>query len=314
MTKAIGVDVAKRALDVAANDQTPVQRFDNSPAGWSELIQWARGHAPAQIVIEATGGYEQGVLAALFEADLPVCHVNPRQVRDFAKATGELAKTDALDARILAQMGALLDLHRYVPPRAAERQLQALVSRRSTLVRMRTAERNRRPQADRVVRASIEEIIEALNQAIQAIEARIHQLLTQASPVAERARHLDQVPGIGQINAAGLLGHIPELGHLNRKAIAKLVGVAPLNRDSGAWRGRRSTWGGRAAARSVLYMATLVAVRYEPGLRTRYERLLAAGKPPKVALVACMRSLLIRINAMLRDGTDWQSDTLLHTG
>lgn len=307
MTQAIGVDVGKHWLDVATGADTRTQRFANTATGWVQLVDWARPVAATQVVVEATGGYEQGVLLALSQAGLPVCQVNPRQARDFAKATGTLAKTDTLDARRLAQMGAALDLHRYTAPSPRQRRLRALVMRRSALVKMRIGERNRRPQADAAVRFSIDEIVDALTQAIQAVEARIEQLLTGELRLARQADHLRHIAGIGQTSAASLLALIPELGRLDRKAIAKLVGVAPLNRDSGALRGQRRTWGGRAPARAALYMATFVAVQHEPSLKAKYQRLKHAGKPPKVALVACMRTLLTRINAMLRDDTPWQS-------
>jgi transposase len=310
MTQAIGIDVSKDFLDVALSGCHEGSRFGNDPDGWRELIAWAQPHQPSQVVVEATGGYERGLLGALAQAGLPVCHLNPRQARDFARATGTLAKTDAVDARGLALMGSVLTLRRYHHPDAAQRELQALVARRSALVRLRTSERNRWRQADASIRFSIDAVLETLQATLEEIERRIQQLLSRQQELAALAERLRQVRGVGAVSAARLRASIPELGQLNRKAISKLVGVSPLNRDSGCWRGRRTTWGGRAAARTALYMATLVAVRHEPALKHRYERLLEAGKPKKVALVACMRSLLTRLNAMLRDEADWQAEPL----
>jgi transposase len=202
-------------------------------------------------------------------------------------------------------------LRRYTAPTPAQQQLQELVARRAVLVNMRAAERNCLHQASVNVRAFIEALLDTLNKQIQHLEAQIGQLLQHELGLAERAARLEQVRGISQTNAASLLAHVPELGHLDGKAIAKLVGVAPLNRDSGTQRGKRKSWGGRAQARKALYMATRVAVQHEPTLKARYQCLLEQGKPKKVATVACMRNLLTRLNAMLRDGSDWQPEAAI---
>ena len=311
MAKAVGIDVSKAVLDVAFEEQGAVRRFANEPDGWAQLIELIHPGEVSQVVLEASGGYEQGVVMALAQSGLPVCQVNPRQARDFARANGALAKTDAIDARMLAQMGATLSLRRYTAPTPAQQELRELVVRRAALVDMRTAERNRLHQACARVRASIEALLETLNTEIKRLEQRIRWLLQEQFGLAERAARLQQVRGISQTNAASLLAHVPELGQLDRKAIAKLVGVAPLNRDSGTQRGKRTSWGGRAQARKALYMATRVAVRHEPSLQDRYQRLLDQGKPKKVATMACMRSLLTRLNAMLRDGSDWQPEAAM---
>mgnify|MGYP000120142141 CR=1 FL=1 len=308
MAKAVGIDVSKAVLDVAFEDEPTTVRFANEPQGWSRLIERIHPDEASQVVLEASGGYEQGVLAALAQAGLPVCHINARQARDFARASGALAKTDAIDARVLAQMGATLTLRRYTAPTPAQQELRALVARRAALVDMRAAERNRLHQASASIRASVEALLDTLTEQIRCLEARIGRLLQHEIGLAERAARLEQVRGISQTNAASLLAHVPELGQLDRKSIAKLVGVAPLNRDSGTQRGKRTSWGGRAQARKALYMATRVAVQHEPALKERYQRLLEQGKPKKVATVACMRSLLTRLNAMLRDATDWQPE------
>lgn len=312
MAKAVGIDVSKAVLDVAFNDRANTWRFGNDPEGWAQLIELITPEQPSRIVVEASGGYERGLLAALAEARLAVYYINPRQARDFARANGALAKTDAIDARLLAEMGATLRrMRRYKAPAAAQDELRALVARRAALVNLRAAELTRRHQASASIRASIETVLAAVTDEIQRLEACIRRLLQQEAELAERAARLEQVRGISQVNAASLLAHVPELGQLNRKAIAKLVGVAPLNDDSGRRQGKRIIWGGRAPARKTLYMATRVAVRHEPALKERYERLLAQGKPKKVATAACMRSLLTRINAMLRDGTDWQPEAAM---
>jgi transposase len=311
MAKAVGIDVSKAVLDVAFDEQGTVRRFANEPKGWAQLMEQIHPGEVTQVVLEASGGYEQGILMALAQSGLPVCQVNPRQARDFARANGALAKTDAIDARMLAQMGATLSLRRYTAPPVAQRELRELVARRAALVNMRTAERNRLHQASASVRASIEALLETLTTEIKRLEQRIRRLLQEQLGLAERAARLQQVRGINQTNAASLLAHVPELGQLDRKAIAKLVGVAPLNRDSGTQRGKRTSWGGRAQARKALYMATRVAVQHEPSLKDRYQRLLDQGKPKKVATMACMRSLLTRLNAMLRDGSDWQPEAAM---
>jgi transposase len=259
------------------------------------------------MVLEATGGLERAVVAALALAELPVAVVNPRQVRDFAKATGRLAKTDAVDAAVLAHFAQALQPTPRPLPDAQSQALAALVERRHQLVSMLTAEKNRLQQALPAVHAKIAAHIAWLEQALAEVDGELDQLL-RASPVWRERDHLQRsVPGVGPVVSHTLLAHLPELGQGSSKRLATLVGLAPLNRDSGAWRGTRAIWGGRQQVRAVLYMAALVGVRHHPVLQAFYERLVARGKPKKVALTACMHKLLTILHAVLRDQTPWSS-------
>jgi transposase len=291
--------------DVAVRPSGAQWRVTNTEAELPVLVERVERLGPQGIVLEASGGYERGVVSALAAAHLPVVVVNPRQVRDFAKATGRLAKTDQLDAHVLAHFAeAVHPAPRPLPDEATQR-LAALLERRSQLVTMLTAEKNRRQQALPSVRALVEEHIAWLEAALERLNQELDQLL-QASPVWQaRDELLRSVPGVGSILSFTLLAELPELGTLAHKQLAALVGVAPLNRDSGFSRGKRVIWGGRARVRSALYMSTLSAVRYNPALRAFWTRLRAQGKPPKVALVACMHKLLTILNAMLKHHTPW---------
>lgn len=308
----VGIDVSKAALDVALRPQSAAWRCSNDEAGIAELVGRLQRLAPHVIVLEATGGLERLVVAALALAGLPVAVINPRQARDFAKATGRLAKTDALDAAVLAHFADAIRPEPRPLPDAASQTLAALVERRRQLVGMLTAEKNRFPQTLPAVRAKVAAHISWLEQALKELNTELDQTL-RASPLwRERDQLLRSVPGVGPTVALTLLAHLPELGHGSAKHVAALVGVAPLNRDSGAWRGTRAIWGGRRHVRAALYMAALVGVRHNPVLRPFYERLLAHGKPKKVALTACMHKLLTILHAVLRDRTPWQP-TLLAT-
>jgi transposase len=262
-------------------------------------------------VLEATGIYQRAAVAALSVAGLPVAVVNPRQARDFAKATGQLAKTDALDARALAHFAeAVRPMPRPLPDTQAD-ELRALLARRRQLVTMRTAEQNRLGSALPRLQPDIQAHIAWLNTRLTTLDDDLDTTL-RASPVwQEREELLRSVPGIGPVCARTLLLDLPELGTLSRQRLAALVGVAPLNRDSGTLRGSRTTWGGRAHVRATLYMSTLVAVRYNPLLKAFYERLRAAGKAAKVALTACMRKLLTILNAMMKHHASWQPEEVL---
>jgi transposase len=307
----IGIDVSGQTLEVASSARAKTWQVANDVVGIEQLVSQASALAPALVVLEATGGYEFEAACALQAAGLAVAVVNPRTARDFARAMGALAKTDALDARMLAAFARVLHQHpereRFVKPLAdAElQQLQALVLRRRQLVQMLTSERQRLRLAHAAALPSIERVIEFLKQELGDGEAEV------AAHVQRHHAHLAQalasVPGIGAASVAVLLAELPELGKLDRRRIAALVGVAPLNRDSGQMRGQRSIWGGRADVRRTLYMATLVAVRHNPVLKACYERLLAVGKRKKVALVACMRKLLTMLNAIAKNGSTWDS-------
>jgi transposase len=308
----VGIDVSKAALDVALRPGDGPWRCANDEAGVTDLVGRLRPLGPELIVLEATGGVERLVVAGLALAGLPVVVVNPRQVRDFAKATGRLAKTDALDAAVLAHFAEAIRPAPRPLPDAASQALAALVERRHQLVGMLTAEKNRYQQALSAVRAKVAAHIAWLEQALKELDAELDQLL-RASPLwRERDQLLRSVPGVGPTVSLTVLAHLPELGQGSVKHVATLVGLAPLNRDSGTWRGTRAIWGGRRQVRAALYMAALVGTRHNPVLRAFYERLLARGKPKKVALTACMHKLLIILHAVLRDRTPWQP-TLLAT-
>jgi len=304
----IGIDVSKAWLDIAWSDGRSPQRCPNDE---KEVELWAAqlaATAPTLIVLEATGGYERLLVAALLAAGLPVAVVNPRQVRDFAKATGRLAKTDRIDAQVLALFAQAIRPPVRPWPDEKAQELRELVTRRRQLIQTRTAETNRLEHAQTPrVRRSIEGTVTFLNAQLDDLDGRLQELVESSPAWQARADLLTSVPGIGDQTARMLLAQLPELGRISRQRIAALVGLAPLNRDSGPRRGKRSTWGGRPDVRATLFMATLVAVRHNPTLRGQYQRLLAAGKCKMVALVACMRKLLTILNAMVRDRKPWRS-------
>jgi transposase len=303
----VGIDVAKQRLDVHSRPGGEAFAVATDEAGLTELVERLQRLGPTLVVLEATGGYEVPVAAALGSAGLPVVVVNPRQVRDYARATGQLAKTDALDARIIALFGAAVQPA--VRPLLDEqaRILGELVARRRQLVEMLAAESNRHRQVhERRVRERIAAHLAWLRQALKELERDLHDTIRTTPIWRERENLLTSVPGVGDVTAYTLIADLPELGQLDRRRIAALVGVAPLNRDSGTFRGRRMISGGRASVRSVLYMAALTAIRCNPVIAALYQRLVAAGRPGKVALVAAMRKLLVILNAILRDGRPWQ--------
>ena len=306
----VGIDVAKAQLDVAVRPAGEQWAVPNDAGGVVTLVARLQALHPTLIVLEATGGLERAATAALATAGLPVVVVNPRQARDFARATGQLAKTDALDARALAHFA---DVIRPTPrplPDTQTQELRALLGRRQQLVGMRTAEQNRLAGTSGRLQTDIEAHIAWLNERLATLDNDIETLL-RASPLwRENDDLLQSAPGIGPVCARTLVLELPELGTLNRQQIAALVGVAPLNCDSGTLRGRRTIWGGRAHVRTVLYMGTLVATRYNPRINAFYERLLAAGKVKKVALTACMHKFLTILNAMLKHRTPWQAQAV----
>jgi transposase len=305
----VGIDVSKTHLDLAVEPPGPAARFPYTEVGLSALVSTLQPLGPALVVVEATGGYEAEVAATLALAGLPIAVVNPRQVRDFAKALGRLAKTDTLDARVLAQFAARVQPDARPLPDAAQRALTAAVTRRRQLVEMLVAEQNRLPLATGRIRDDLQVHIHFLQQRLKAANEDLQTTL-RASPLW-RAREalLRSVPGIGPTTAAVLIADLPELGQLSRQQLAALIGVAPFHRDSGAQRGVRTTWGGRAPVRSTLYMATLVATRWNPAITTFYRRLLARGKPRRVALVAAMRKLLSILNAIVKSQRPWEAQT-----
>ena len=301
----VGIDVSKAQLDVAVRPNGETWAVAHDEAGLSALVARLRTLAPALIVLEATGGLEVALAGALATAALPVAVVNPRQVRDFARSTGTLAKTDRLDAQSLAHFAEALRPQPRPLPDAQAQELSALLQRRRQLVEMLTAEKNRLPLAAPRVRPQLQAHITWLQRQISQFDDALRALVRSSPLWRDKEDLLRSTPGVGPVLATTLVAALPELGTLTRQQIAALVGVAPLNRDSGTLRGRRTVWGGRAQVRTVLYMSTLVAVRHNPVLAAFYQRLRTAGKAPKVALTACMRKLLTILNAMLKHHTRW---------
>lgn len=305
----VGIDVAKDTLEVAWGPEAVTQSFTNDDGGHEALVSALGAQRVDLIVMEATGGYEAPCACALQAAGFAVAVVNPRQARDFAKAMGYLAKTDRIDARVLAELAAVLakrpereKLIRALPSEEQQR-LHALVLRRRQLVQMLVAERNRLPMSHRAARGSIEALIKAIRKQIVEIEGDLASHVARHQ--ADLAGLLRSAKGIGPNTCLVLIADLPELGKLSNREISALVGIAPFNRDSGTMRGKRTIFGGRAQVRCALYMATIVAMRHNPVIRIFYERLLGAGKPKKVAIVACMRKLLTILNAMVRTGKKW---------
>ena len=301
----VGIDVSKAQLDVAVRPTGKRWTLPYDQTGIEGLIPQIVDLEPALVLLEATGGLELPLVAALAAAALPVVVVNPRQVRDFAKATGTLAKTDTLDAGVLAHFADAVRPE-VRPLKDAETQvLNSLTARRRQVMTMLVSEKNRLGTAIGAVSPRIEAHIAWLEQELSDLDKGLRQTLRRSPVWREKDDLLRTVPGVGEQLSLTLLAHLPELGTLNRRQIAALVGVAPYNRDSGALRGKRAVWGGRSRVRAVLYMGALVASRHNPAIRDFYQRLLAAGKPKKVALVASMRKLLVILNGMLKHGSPW---------
>jgi transposase len=303
----IGIDVAKATLDIAALPSGESWTITNDDAGLQELVPRVLGLAPTLVVLEATGGFESPAVAALAKAGIPVVVANPRQVRDFAKALGRLAKTDALDAAILAEFAQRVRPEPRPLPDETAQLLDSLLTRRRQLLDMLTAEKNRLGFARGVVQRDLLQHIRWLEKRLGDIDDDLHGVLRTSPLYQAKITLLQSVPGVGPITALTLVAALPELGRLSRREIAALVGVAPLNRDSGTLRGKRMIWGGRAPVRAALYMAAFAGVRWNPALREFYRRLRTAGKPFKVALTACMRKLLVILNTMMRQHQPWQA-------
>jgi transposase len=304
----VGIDVAKATLDVFIRPTGAAFSVTNEERGIQQLC---RELEPADsVILEATGGLEVPVASALATAGIAVAIVNPRQVRDFARATGRLAKTDRLDAEVLARFGEMVKPAVRPLPDEQALALEALITRRRQLVEMLTAEKNRRSSAPKVLHRSIDEHIRWLEKRISGLDEELGTMIRGTPLWRERDELLRSVPGVGNVLSSTLLAHLPELGALNRKQIAALAGLAPFNRDSGVLRGSRCIWGGRAQVRRVLYIATVAGIRSNPAIRTFYLRLRAGGKHAKPALTACMRKFLVILNAMLRNKTHWQTPAL----
>ena len=307
MTKPyVGIDVAKATLDVAIGSDGELVQVENNEVGIARLIQQLSEIGPTLVVLEATGGYESLVAGAIAGREIAVAVVNPRQVRDFAKATGVLAKTDRIDARVLARFAEAVRPEPRPLPTAEAKELEEFLSRRRQLVDMLTMEKNRLSiAATEKMKKRIRKHIDWLEEALRRANDDIDQAIRNSPAWREQEDLLRSFPGIGPVTARTMVGELPELGALNRKKIAALVGVAPLNRDSGTLQGTRTCWGGRANVRQVLYMATISAVRCNPVIRRAYRALRARGKKHKVALVACMRKILTILTAMVRDQRRW---------
>ena len=304
----IGIDVAKASLDIAIHPEGTAWSCHNEEAEFTALVKQLRQREPKLIVLEATGGLELPAVAALASAGLPVVVVNPRQVRDFAKATGQLAKTDRIDAQVLARFGEAVRPAIRPLKDMKTRELDALLTRRRQLTDMLTAEKNRLSSAPKPVRKDIKNHIAWLEKRLRDVNNGLNSAIKDSPIWREHDEILQSTPGVGPVLSVTLLAELPELGTLNRRQIAALAGVAPFNRDSGRFRGQRAIWGGRAEVRSVLYMSTLTAVRCNPVIRAFYLRLISAGKKHKVAMTACMRKLLTILNIMIKNQTSWNSE------
>lgn len=297
----VGIDVSKDRLDVSVLGQKSVSEFANTRRGIAKLVKLMQRLNPKLIVVEATGGYEEALVLALHEAGLPVALVSPQRVRQYAKARGLLAKTDKLDAQNLAEYGKNIQPRLFVGKNEAGRRLSGLIDRRKQLVEMEKAEKNRLRMANAEIKTSIQTVITCLEEEVKRLDEEIEKFMKENMDFGEQEKLLCTAKSIGPITAATLLADLPELGKLDRKQIAALVGVAPMNHDSGRKRGYRKTKGGRPEVRSVLYMSALSAIRYNPTIKAQYDQLMKRGKEKKVAITACMRKMLTILNAMMRD-------------
>jgi transposase len=306
-TMALGIDVCKRWLDVFHSVSKQARRFENSARGLRELQAWLKTQPAVDVIVmESTGGYERSAFKALSAGSVPVACVNPRRVRDFARGAGFLAKTDRLDAAVLARYAIAVGVQISAPKDPAREQLQQHLQRRAQLMHTRTAETNRRPLAASAIRRSIDRLLRALDHEIKLLDGQIATIVRHQPSWCERLALLDGLKGVGPLTRAWLMGSLPELGTLDRRGIAALVGLAPFAVDSGIYRGQRHIYGGRAPVRCALYMAALSATRFDPKFRVFYQSLLARGKAKKVALVACMRKLLTVINAVFKTNTPYR--------
>ena len=307
MTKqVVGIDVGKETLDVGFNGQKKVRSWANDVVGREGLSEWVEAQAVHLVVVEASGGYETAIVSELVDRGQAVALVNPTRVRAFARAEGLLAKTDKIDARLIARFGVTMKPKPQARREQAQLELNQWVTRRRQLVFMLTAEKNRLQTAPEAIQANIVRHIDWMQTEIESLEQQINQAIADNPIWRETARRVETVVGVGQITSSTLLADLPELGQLNRQKIAALVGGAPFNHDSGKRRGKRRIFGGRNSVRSVLYMATLSGIRHNPVIRSFYQRLLAKGKVKKVALTACMRKLLVILNTMVKSGQDWK--------
>jgi transposase len=301
-----GIDIAKHGFDLAFEPKQKMPHFDNDAQGIQRCREVLQELKPRLVVLEPTGGYEVALVAELQAAGLPVAKINARRIRQFARASGQLAKTDMLDAQVIARFAAVLQPPAQEVVDEQTRTMKALVARRHQLVQMHTAENNRLEHAcDKAIKRSIRAILQTIERQMDKVEKQIRDHIDSLPELRQKTKRLASVPGIGETTASLLVTDLPELGRLNRRQIAALVGVAPINRDSGAYRGKRMTGGGRRDLRARLFMPTLVAVRHNPLIRRFYQRLVEQGKAKMVALIAAMRKLLTILNLMLKKNEDW---------
>ncbi len=304
----VGIDVSKHYWDVAVGGSKQVRRFTADQAGCQQLMSLMSDKKLTHVCLEATGGWEQPLVRILHEAGRSVSVVNPRQVRDFARAQGQLAKTDSLDARMIAQFAAMMQPEPTAKPSENQGKLHSLRARRRQVSDTLTQEKNRLgTQRDQDARRSIEEAIDFYTRQLESLDAQIKELMQTDPELQQRLSLLVSVPGVGLTTAAALMADLPELGTLNRREAARLAGLAPINRDSGMFRGKRMIGGGRATVRQSLYMATLVATKYNPVIRQFYQQLISRGKAKMTALTACMRKMLLILNAILKENKPWKS-------
>jgi transposase len=306
----VGIDVSKTWLDIAVHEAETNWRVGNDEVGIAELVTRLRKMKPTLVVLEATGGYEMLLVAELADGNLPVVVTNPRKVRAFARSTGKLAKTDKLDAKLLAHFAAAIRPVVREMPSEEEEQLTGMLVRRRQLVDMLTVEKNRLHTVRPALRDDIQEHIAWLQEKLSKIDEEIDHFVRKTSLWKEKEAILRSAPGVGRVTSCTLLAMLPELSKLNRQEIAALVGVAPVNKDSGRKQGKRRVYGGRATVRSVLYMAAMAAKRYNPRIKKFYDELLQRGKEKKVALIACMRKLIVILNAMVRTNQPWRTETI----
>ena len=303
----IGIDVSKERLDCACRPNGTTFSFKNSLTGIEALIKQVQEQQPRLVVLEATGGLERALVAALVVAQMPVVVVNPRQVRDFARAVGQLAKTDRIDAAVIAHFGEAVKPQVRTLPDQLTQQMDALMTRRTQLVQMLSVERNHLVSATSPVSNHVKQHISHLEELIKRLDQDIDQMIGNSPIWKAKDELFRSVKGVGPVLSRTLLAELPEIGQLSRQKLSKLVGVAPLNNDSGKRKGKRSCWGGRSRVRVTLYMAVLSATRFNPAIKEFYQRLLAKGKPKKVALVACMRKLLTILNSIVKNNTPWDA-------
>lgn len=307
----VGIDVSKANLDVACWKSKEYKRYSNNPKGIQDLVEWLKELQPELIVLEATGGLELPLVVELAYAKMPVAVVNPRRIREFARSIGQLAKTDKLDAKVIAHFGSATHPEARKIPTQEEEKLSALMTRRRQVIEMLTAERNRLHSARFAMQERIEMHITWLEKELQDLDDEISQFIQQSPLWKEKDALLKSVPGVGPVTSATILAMLPELGTLNRQKIAALVGVAPVNKDSGKRQKKRRVFGGRANVRCVLYMAALSATKHNPKIKCFYDRLIRMGKEKKVALTACMRKLLVILNAIIRQNQIFRSEFVI---